>query len=250
MPYSEQQVTSVTPWSDKTFSFTTTRPADFHFENGEFVTIGLRLDNKLVARAYSLASANDADHLEFLSIHVPDGPLTSHLVHVRAGDSVWVNSKPTGSLTHRHVRPGRNLYMLATGTGLAPFMSLVLDPTLRATHENIILVHTVRTTPELAYRERLEAWAMAYPRLRYVPTVTREPFEQTARGADLFRSGALTARLDLPAPDPEFDSAMLCGNPDMIKEMTAYLKSAGWTLTNHQGIGNFTVEKAFVLQTT
>ncbi len=246
MAYSEQRVTSVRKWSDKTFSFTTTRPDDFHFENGEFVTLGLRHEGKLIARAYSIVSSNDADYLEFLSIHVPDGPLTSRLVKVREGDGVLVNNKPTGSLTLKHVQPGRNLYMLATGTGLAPFISLIRDPELYRRYEKVILVHTVRTQVELVYRDEIRA--LANDRLFYVPTVTREPFETTARVSDLFRSGALFSKLGLPAADPERDRVMLCGNPHMIQEMTAYLKANGWTMTSHKGVGNFTVEKAFVLR--
>jgi ferredoxin--NADP+ reductase len=246
MAYTEQRVTSVRKWSDKTFSFTTTRPDDFHFENGEFVTLGLRHEGKLIARAYSIVSSNDADYLEFLSIHVPDGPLTSRLVKVREGDGVFINNKSTGSLTLKHVQPGRNLYMLATGTGLAPFISLIRDPELYQRYEKVILVHTVRRQVELAYRNEIEA--LAGDRLFYVPTVTREPFETTARVSDLFRSGALFSRLGLPAADPELDRVMLCGNPPMLQEMTAYLKANGWTITSHRGIGNFTVEKAFVLR--
>lgn len=129
MAYTEQHVSSIHKWSEKTFSFTTTRPDDFRFENGEFVTLGLRHEGKLIARAYSLVSTNDADHLEFLSIHVPDGPLTSRLVNVREGDGVWINSKATGSLTLNHVQPGRNLYMLSTGTrGLPPSSALSAIP--------------------------------------------------------------------------------------------------------------------------
>ncbi|MBS1215007.1 MAG: ferredoxin-NADP reductase, partial [Proteobacteria bacterium] len=150
MPYSEQTVQSVRPWSDKTFSFTLSRPQDFVFENGEFVTISLKREGKLMARAYSIVSTADRDHLEFLSIHVPDGPLTSQLVHVRPGDRVWVNSKTTGTLTLNHVLPGRALYLLATGTGLAPFMSLIRDSELYARYENVVLVHSVRTVAELA----------------------------------------------------------------------------------------------------
>lgn len=246
MAYTEQRVTSVRKWSDKTFSFTTTRPDDFHFENGEFVTLGLRHEGKLIARAYSIVSSNDADYLEFLSIHVPDGPLTSRLVKVREGDGVFINNKSTGSLTLKHVQPGRNLYMLATGTGLAPFICLIRDPELYQRYEKVILVHTVRTQVELAYRHEIEA--LASDRLFYVPTVTREPFETTARVSDLFRSGALFSRLGLPVADPAHDRVMLCGNPPMLQEMTEYLKATGWTITSHRGVGNFTVEKAFVLR--
>ncbi|MGE5318778.1 MAG: ferredoxin--NADP reductase [Hyphomicrobiaceae bacterium] len=245
MPYSEQTVQSVRPWSDRTFSFTLSRPQDFVFENGEFVTIGLKREGRLVARAYSIVSTADRDHLEFLSIHVPDGPLTSQLARIRPGDSVWVNSKTTGTLTLNHVLPGRTLYMLATGTGLAPFMSLIQDAELYARYEQVVLVHTVRTAAELAYRAEIEA--MDNAQLYYLPTVTREPFPTPERGGDLFRSGALSQRLGLPAPDPERDRVMICGNPAMTRELTQYLKDTGWTATSHRGIGNFTTEVAFVV---
>jgi ferredoxin--NADP+ reductase len=245
MPYSEQTVQSVRPWSDKTFSFTLSRPQDFAFENGEFVTIGLKREGKLVARAYSIVSTADRDHLEFLSIHVPDGPLTSQLVHIRPGDNVWVNSKATGSLTLNHVLPGRTLYLLATGTGLAPFMSLIRDAGLYANFENVVLVHSVRTVAELAYRDEIEALDNA--QLYYVPTVTREVFFTPERGGDLFRSGLLSQRLGLPMPIPEQDRVMICGNPAMTRELTHHLKDSGWTPTNHRGIGNFTTEVAFVV---
>ena len=178
MPYLEQTVTDVRPWSSRTFSLKLTRPENFDFVNGEFVTIGLRQEGKLVARAYSIVSTRDDPHLEFLSIHVPGGPLTSKLAQVKPGDTVWVNSKATGSLTLDHVLPGRHLYMLATGTGLAPFMSLVRDPRTMDAFEKIVLVHTVRTVAELAYREELEA--RAGDNFIYLPTVTREPFELSA----------------------------------------------------------------------
>lgn len=245
MPYSEQTVQSIRPWSDRTFSFTLSRPDDFEFRNGEFVTIGLKQAGKLVARAYSIVSTADRGHLEFLSIHVPDGPLTSQLAQIRPGDRVWVNSKATGSLTLDHVLPGRVLYMLSTGTGLAPFMCLIRDPALYARFETVVLVHSVRHAAELAYRDEIEG--LDQPQLRYVPTVTREPFATPERGADLFRSGELSKRLGLPAPDPEHDRVMICGNPEMTRELTHHLKDTGWTLTNHRGVGNFTTEVAFVI---
>jgi ferredoxin/flavodoxin---NADP+ reductase len=244
MPYSEQTVQWVRPWSDRTFSFTLSRPQDFAFENGEFVTIGLKREGRLVARAYSIVSTASHDYLEFLSIHVPDGPLTSQLAQIRAGDSVWVNSKTTGTLTLNHVLPGRVLYMLATGTGLAPFMSLIRDPATRARFQHVVLVHSVRTVAELSYRDELSA--ASCETLHYVPTVTREPFATPERGSDLFRSGALSQRLGLPLPDSEHDRVMICGNPEMTRDMTRYLNEAGWRLTNHRGVGNFTTELAFV----
>lgn len=245
MPYSEQTVTAMRPWSDRTFSLTLTRPADFSFANGEFVTIGLKSEGKLIARAYSIVSTQDEDHLEFLSIHVPDGPLTSQLAKVKPGDSVWVNSKATGSLTLAHVLPGRNLYMLATGTGLAPFICLIRDSATFQAHEKVILVHTVRTVPELVYRDEIES--RAGDTLHYVPTVTREPFTHTQRCSDLFITGKLSQELNLPAPDPEHDRVLICGNPDMNRQMSRYLKESGWTMTNHKGVGNFSVEAAFVI---
>ncbi len=244
MPYSEQTVTSIRKWSEKTFSLTTTRPDDFTFNNGEFVSIGLRPEGKLIARAYSIVSTNDDDYLEFLSIHVPQGPLTSRLSDIREGEPIWINSKSTGTLTMQHVLAGRNLYMLSTGTGLAPFISLIHDAELYQRFENVVLVHTVRAVAELAYKQDIES--MANPHLHYVPTVTRDPFAINARGADLFRSGELSRILDLPPANPEHDRVMICGNPDMNKEMTEYLKHHGWTETSHRGIGNFTTEKAFV----
>ena len=246
MPYTEQTVTSVRKWSDKTFSLTTTRAQDFKFANGEFVTIGLRSEGKLIARAYSIVSTNDQDSLEFLSIHIPNGPLTSQLANISAGDGVWVNSKSTGTLTLKHVQPGRNLYLLSTGTGVAPFISLIRDATLYDHFEHVVLVHSVRTVAELAYKDEIAA--LSNKRLFYVPTVTREAFVTPQRGADLFRNGALFTRLGLPAADPLQDRVMLCGNPDMNREMTAYLEDQGWTETSHRGIGNFTTEKAFAIR--
>ncbi len=244
MPYNQQSITSIRRWSPKTFSFKATRPEGFRFKNGQFVTLGLRCDGKLVPRAYSIVSDPGEPDLEFLSIHVPDGSLTSQLAQASVGDTIWINSKVTGSLTLEHVQPGRNLYLLATGTGIAPFISLIRGEALFERFETVILVHSVRTAPELSYREEIEARAGG--RLRYVPTVTREPHEITGRGADLFRSGELSRMLELPDPDPELDRVMLCGNPQMNKEMTAYLKEQGWTMTNYKGVGNFTVEQAFV----
>jgi len=244
MPYSEQRVTQVRPWSDRTFSLTLTRPAGFSFVNGEFVTIGLRHEGRLIARAYSIVSTPDDDHLEFLSIHVPQGQLTSRLARVQPGDAVWVNGKATGSLTLSHVLPGRTLFMLATGTGLAPFISLIRDPATWHAHEQVVLVHTVRAVAELGYREELEA--RSGERLRYVPTVTREPFERNARCSDLFISGALCEELDLPRADPELDRVLICGNPDMNRQMNAWLRDSGWTMTSHRGVGNYSVEAAFV----
>ena len=255
MPYSEQRITSTHRWSDKTFSFTTTRPEGLEFKNGQFVTLGLRPEGKLIPRAYSIVSEPEAEELEFLSIHVPDGALTSRLAKAGPGDPIWINTKVTGSLTFDYVQPGRTLYMLATGTGLAPFISLIRSPELFEHFDNAVLVHSVRTVEELAYRQEIES--LISDRLRYVPTVTREnhdfacpiaqqPYDNNQRGADMFRSGELSQILDLPPADPEHDRVMLCGNPAMNREMSEWLTEHGWTQTNYKGVGTFTVEQAFV----
>ena len=245
MAYSEQRVIEKRDWSDNIFSFKTTRPDDFQFRNGEFVTIGLRRDNRLIPRAYSIVSTNRDEALEFLSIHVPDGPLTSMLTHVDKGSPIWINRKSTGSLTLDHVEPGRNLYLLATGTGVAPFISLIRGAEAYQRFDRVILVHSVRYRDGLAFRDELEA--AQGDQFVYFPTVTREPFEQTERGADLLRSGRLTELAGLEQLDPGQDRVMLCGNPHMNREVKAWLEENGWRMTNHAGLGNFTVEQAFVL---
>lgn len=244
MAYQTSQVTWVHTWSDRTFSFRTTRPEGFTFQNGQFVTLGLRVEGRLIARAYSIVSDPAEPELEFLSIHVPEGPLTSRLVQIRTGDTVWINHKVTGSLTLRHLLPGRHLYLLATGTGVAPFISLLRGPAIWEQYQRVILVHTVRQVEELSYRDELTR--RSSDRLRYVPTVTREPFAVTQRGSTLFQEGGLSTLLGLPAPDPAQDRVMLCGNPAMNRDMTAYLRSHGWTQTDYHGAGNYTVEVAFV----
>jgi len=245
MPYSQQQLTSKRRWSDNVFSFTTTRPKGFDFINGEFVTLGLREEKKMTARAYSIISSNADEQLEFLSIVVPDGPLTSRLHKLEPGSPIWVNTKSTGSLTLEHVLPGRNLYLISTGTGIAPFMSLLRGKEVFKRFEKVILVHTVRQVSGLVFRNELEA--MQSERFVYVPSVTREPFAVNARGMELFCSGKLARMHDLPPATPEQDRVMICGNPNMNRDLSEFLDQAGWRLTNYQGIGNYTVEQAFVL---
>ena len=241
MPFTEQRVISIRKWSDKTFSFTTTRPDGFQFENGQFVTVGLRHEGKLIARAYSIVSTNDADYLEFLSIHVPGGPFTSLLVNVREGENVLINSKPTGSLTLKYIPTRPQSISAFNRYGARAICLLDSRSEVYQHYEKIILVHTVRTQDELAYRDEIKA--LSNERLLYVPTVTREPFETTERVTDLFRTGALFSKLGLPAADPAHDRVMLCGNPHMLLEMRAYLEANGWTMTSYKGVGNFTVEK-------
>ena len=246
MPYSEQQIISKQQWSDSIFSFRTTKPADFHFKNGQFVTLGLRSDNKLIPRAYSIVSSNDEPSLEFLSIVVPDGPLTSKLALINEGDSIFINTKSTGSLTLEHVNPGRHLFMIATGTGIAPFISLLRGKEVFNRFEKIILVHSVRKVDGLVFRDELES--KQDTNFVYVPTVTRDPFSNNRRGSDLLLSGQLTSELGLPAINPEFDRILICGNPEMNRDLSDSLLENGWCMTNFKGTGNFSLEQAFVLQ--
>ena len=245
MAYSEQRVLSKKNWSDNIFSFTTTRPEDFDFKNGEFVTLGLRPNKKLIPRAYSIVSSNQQESLEFLSIRVPDGPLTSHLSEVDSGSSIWINQKSTGSLTLDHIKPGRHLFMIATGTGVAPFISLIRGAEAYQRFEKVILVHSVRTKSGLAFRNELES--LSNQQFIYFPTVTRESFKYTARGSDLFCSGELSTILGIPELNPDLDRVMVCGNPNMNRDVKSFLLDHGWQMTNHQGVGNFTLEQAFVL---
>ena len=197
--FAQEQVLSVHHWSDSLFSFKTTRNPNFRFENGHFTMMGLQLDEKPLTRAYSIVSANHEDELEFFSIKVPDGKLTSRLSKVKVGDSILVSQKATGTLVGDHVLPGKNLYLFATGTGLAPFISLVKEPDIYERFEKIILVHGVRRVEDLAYREYLEAelpqheffGELVQEKLIYYPTVTREPFVNNGRITELLQSGKL-----------------------------------------------------------
>ncbi|WP_378942931.1 ferredoxin--NADP reductase [Mesorhizobium sp. ANAO-SY3R2] len=249
----QQQVLSVHHWTDTLFSFTTTRDPSFRFENGQFAMIGLEVDGKPLLRAYSVVSPNYDETLEFLSIKVPDGPLTSRLQHLAVGDSIVVGRKATGTLLLGNVRPGRNLYLFGTGTGLAPFMSLIRDPETFERYERVVLVHGCRQTDELAYKEQItsEFPANEYfgellsEKLVYYPTVTREPFRNRGRITDLIRSGTLFSDIALPEMDAKNDRAMLCGSPAFIADMRDILEGLGMSEGNNATPGEYVVEKAF-----
>ena len=251
-----ERVLEVHHWTDRLFSFKTTRDAGLRFSNGHFTMIGLMVDGKPLLRAYSVASANYEEHLEFLSIKVPDGPLTSRLQHVQPGDGILVGRKPTGTLVVDYLRPGRRLYLLATGTGLAPFMSIVRDPEVYERFEQVVLVHGVREVAELAYRQLLTEelprheylGEMVSAKLRYVPTVTREPFPTMGRIPELIDSGRLAAMLHLPELAPAEDRVMICGSTAMLRDLKTLLEQRGFEEGNTTRPGDFVIERAFVDQ--
>lgn len=249
----KERVLSVHHWTDRLFSFTTSRDPSFRFENGHFTMIGLEVDNRPLLRAYSMASANYEDRLEFFSIKVPDGPLTSKLQQIKPGDEVLVSRKATGTLVLDHLLPGRHMYLLATGTGLAPFLSIIKDPELYERYEKIILVHGCRHVEDLAYREEITQGLpqneffgeQVMEKLIYYPTVTREPFRNQGRITDLMVSGKLFQDIGLPDFNIEDDRFMLCGSPDMLKETTAILDSRGLLESRHGNQGHYVIERAF-----
>ncbi len=252
---STQQVISVHHWNDTLFSFRTTRDPGLRFENGHFVMMGLEVDGRPLLRAYSIASANHDEHLEFFSIKVADGPLTSRLQNIQVGQSVLVSRKPTGTLVIRDLKPGKTVYLFSSGTGLAPFLSIIHDPETYARFENVVLVHGVRFKDELAYAELIETrlpqheylGEMVRERLVYYPTVTRERFRNEGRITTLIESGQLFADVGLPPLNPETDRAMICGSPAMLADISAMLDARGLVISPHTGVaGDYLIERAFV----
>ena len=252
----EETVTHVHHWTDRLFSFRTTRDPAFRFENGQFAMIGLMVDGRPLLRAYSMASPNHDDGLEFFSIKVPDGPLTSHLLHIKPGDEVLMGKKPTGTLVLDALKGGKRLFLISTGTGLAPFLSVARDPETYERFEQVIVVHTVREVAELAYRDLFEkdifddelVGEQARHQLVYYPTVTREPFERMGRITDRAMSGDLFRDLGLDRDrfDPAEDRAMICGSMAMIKDVAALLESHGLVEGANSEPGDFVIERAFV----
>ena len=249
-----QRVLSVHHWTDSLFSLTATRDPSFRFDNGQFVMIGIEVAGKPLLRAYSMVSPNYEDTLEFLSIKVANGPLTSRLQHIQPDDALFVGRKPTGTLLLDNLLPGRHLYLLATGTGIAPFMSLIQDPDVYARFGRVVLVHTCRTAAELAYADRIMTELPAHDlvgedaraKLVYHPTVTREPFRNQGRVTDLIRTGALFSDIGLPSFDPSTDRVMLCGSPDMLADTQNLLRERGFVEGSGPKPGDYVVEKAFV----
>jgi len=250
-----ERVLSVHHWNDTLFSFTTTRDQALRFENGQFVMIGIEVEGRPLMRAYSIVSANYDDYLEFLSIKVPDGPLTSRLQHLKEGDSLMVSRKPVGTLVLHDLLPGENLYLFSTGTGLAPFMSVIKDPETYERFNKVVLVHGVRMVSELAYADYItqELPQNEYfgdqvrEKLIYYPTVTREPFRNRGRLTELMDSGQLYEDVGLPPLDPARDRAMICGSPSMLADTSARLNELGFKISPRIGEpGDYVIERAFV----
>ena len=254
--FNEEKVLDVHHWTDRLFTFKTTRDPSLRFSNGHFTMIGLRINGKPLLRAYSIVSANYEEHLEFLSIKVPDGPLTSRLQHIQVGDSIVVGRKPTGTLVIDYLLPGKRLYLLSTGTGLAPFMSIIRDPDTYERFEQIVLVHGVRQVDELAYHDLLVEHLpnheflgeLVTSKLRYYPTVTREAYKNMGRVTELIETGKIFEDLKLPDLDAKEDRVMICGSPGMLKDLKHMLEARGFNEGNTSRPGDFVIERAFAEQ--
>jgi len=261
--YGTATVLSVRHWTDDYFSFTTTRDAGLRFDNGQFVMLGLPAadgSGKPLLRAYSIASANWEEHLEFFSIKVPNGPLTSRLQHIQPGDSIIIGKKPTGTLLISDLHPGRRLYLIGTGTGLAPWLSIIKDPETYARFDHVIVAHGVRRASDLAYREHITTELPQHPllgeiiagKLLYFPSVTREPFEFAGRDhrgrlTTLLDSGQMADLLGLPPLDPAHDRAMICGSPPMLADFRQLFDARGFEVAPRIGTpGHYVFERAFV----
>jgi len=253
--FATEKVLSVHHWNDTLFSFKTTRDPGLRFINGQFVMIGLEVDNRPLVRAYSIASPNYEEHLEFFSIKVQKGPLTSRLQHLKEGDAILVGRKPTGTLVLNDLLPGKNLYLLSTGTGLAPFLSIIQDPETYEKFEKVVLIHGVRYVNELAYADLITEHLpnneffgeLVRDKLIYYPTVTRETSQFQGRLTDLINSGKLFEDIGLPPLTPAHDRAMICGGPGMLKETCGLLDICGFNISPRIGEpGHYVIERAFV----
>jgi ferredoxin/flavodoxin---NADP+ reductase len=253
--YSTERVLSVHHWNENLFSFKTTREAGLRFENGQFVMIGLEIEDRPLTRAYSIVSPNYEEHLEFFSIKVPNGPLTSRLQHLKVDDELLVSKKPTGTLVVHDLNPAKNLYLLSTGTGLAPFLSVIQDIDVYDRFEKIVLVHGVRYVNELAYADFIENelpkneffGEEVRNKLIYYPTVTRQPFRNQGRLTDLINSNKLFEDIGLPTLNPANDKVMICGSPEMLSDTEALLKKRNFIVSPRIGDpGDYVIERAFV----
>ena len=247
-----ERVIAIRHWTNTQFTVTTTRQEGLRFENGQFVMVGLNTNGLALLRPHSIASANHEEHLEFLSIKVPEGPFTSRLHNLKLGDEILVSRKPTGTLVLSALRPGKRLYLLCTGTGVAPFLSLLKCPQLYDRFEQIILVHGVRWAKETeVVHDRIRRVTLhgcigsqARAKLRYYPAVTREPHMNRGRITNLLEYGQLRSRLGLPPLDPGTDRAMVCGSPAMLADTCILLDRRGFAISRHIGeTGDYVIER-------
>jgi ferredoxin/flavodoxin---NADP+ reductase len=250
----EETVLDVHHWNDSLFSFKTTRDRGLRFKNGHFLMVGLPVEGRPLLRAFSVASPNYEEYLEFYSIKVQNGPLTSRLQHLRVGDTVLMSKKPTGTLVMSHLLPGKRLYLLGTGTGLAPFLSIIRDPETYEQFEHVVVAHGVRRVSDLGYadyiREELPKHEfigeMVRDQLRYYPSVTREPFANQGRLTSLLENGQMCSELGLPALDPEHDRVMICGSQSMLDDLVQMLEGRGFEEGSSHDAAHYTIERAFV----
>jgi len=253
--FRRERVLSVIHWNDGLFSFRTTRDPGLRFESGQFIMVGLVVDGKPLMRAYSFASAAWEEELEFFSIKVADGPLTSRLQHLQVGDEIVLSKKPTGTLLISDLHPGKRLYLLSTGTGLAPFLSIIKEPETYERFDTVIVAHGVRHIEDLAYRKMITEDLPEHEllgdvindRLLYYPAVSRESFIHKGRLTDLLDSGQLSSDLELPPLNPTNDRVMLCGSMNMLRDFRELLDRRGFEASRSIGqAGDYVFERAFV----
>ena len=242
---SEEVVTEVKHWSNKTFSFKTTRDSGFNFRTGEFTMMGMMIEGKKLMRAYSVASANYDDYLEWVSIKLEDGPLTSHLQHIKVGDKIVRNNKSTGTLVNDHLLPGRNLYLISTGTGIAPFLGIIKDLETYEKFSHVVLTHTVQYEDELIYREHLENLRPA-GKFTYFNTLTQQDWPRTGRITNWIKDNTLWQQTGNEQFDPAQDRMMICGSMGLNEDIVDWLNGIGATEGNNKEQGTYVVEKAFV----
>ena len=249
-----ETVTDIHHWSDRLFTIKTTRDSSMRFRNGEFAMLGIEVEGKPLMRAYSMASSCYEEHFEFYSIKVQDGPLTSRLQHIQVGDEVLISKKPTGTLLYDHLRPGKHLYLLSTGTGLAPFLSIIKDPEVYEAFDQVVLVHGCRYINELTYQKLITEELknneffghLVSSKLIYYPAVTREPFRNYGRITTLLENGKLLEDIGLPPLNVDDDRFMLCGSPAMLKSISEILDNKGFRETNRKEYCEYVIERAFV----
>ena len=250
----KEKVIDVHHWSDTLFTIKTTRDRSLRFRNGEFAMMGREVDGRPLMRAYSMASSQYEDHLEFYSIKVQHGDLTSRLQHIKEGDQLLVSKKPTGTLLWDRLKPGKHLYLLSTGTGLAPFLPIIKDPEVYENFEKVILVHGCRYINELTYQRLITHELMhneyfgnsVKEKLIYYPAVTREPFKNYGRITSLLETGKLIEDIGTPALNVEDDRFMLCGSSSMLKSLTEILIDMGFSETRRNDLGEYVIERAFI----